>query len=102
VAQQTQDSTAAQQQVEALREQRALRKEHDGEMDFYYGRARNQLSAAWHMPGSALVVSSIAITTIAITVSTGNVSVPVFFLLENDGGCWHWPRPRPPCTSPCL
>jgi serine/threonine protein kinase len=71
-----------------------------GEMETFYKRVRNDLTAAWRLLGDPRVVNYLAITTTTRQVASGTVVLPEYFIMEEEGENLHkWLEQHPPCAE---
>jgi serine/threonine protein kinase len=72
----------------------------DNEMETFYKRVRNDLTAAWRLLGDPRVVNYLAITTTTRQVASGTVVLPEYFIMEEEGENLHkWLEQHPPCAE---
>jgi serine/threonine protein kinase len=72
----------------------------DDEMQTFYKRVRNDLTAAWRLLGDLHVVNYLAITTTTRQVASGTVVLPEYFIMEEEGEDLHkWLEQHPPCAE---
>jgi hypothetical protein len=72
----------------------------DQEMQVFYARVRNDLTAAWQLLGDIHVVNYLAITTTTRQVASGTVVLPEYFIMEEEGENLHkWLEQHPACAE---